>query len=258
MKTGHRFIRLSGGTVHVRLSGGGRPLLMLHSNGLSWHESAAVIERLEADHEVIAWDMPGQGDSDPIPWDLSIDDYADTAAELLTELEVEPALVVGTSVGAFIAMSLARRRPDLVAGLCLIEFQFAGPAWFAANWETVERLFAVPTMSRDAVDGRLVHPSTDALFARWNIDRNKAGSRSMMGVMRAIGRYDVAEAVRAIETPVVAVFGNSGPTAANASAVEACLDGRGRVELVADAGHFVSIDQPGDLARIVRGLSMEL
>ncbi|MFE7439441.1 alpha/beta fold hydrolase [Streptomyces chartreusis] len=255
MNVGQRFVTTDAGAVHVRISGSGTPVLVLHSNGLSWHESVDLIAEIESEHRVIAWDMPGQGDSDPVPWDLSIDDYAAAAAQVLDELVDEPVVVVGTSVGAFIGMSLARRRPDLVAGLCLVEFQFGGASWFAEHWEAVEQLFAVPTMSREAVQARLSRPCTDARFARWNIDRNKAGSRSMLGVMWAIRRFDVVTAVRELEHPVIAVFGSAGPTVGNASAVEQSLGVAGQVALVEGAGHFVGIDQPSRLATIVRRLA---
>jgi pimeloyl-ACP methyl ester carboxylesterase len=51
---------------HVR-AGSGEPLLLLHSLGGSLVQWAPVLDRLAAEREVIAIDLPGFGDSPPLP-----------------------------------------------------------------------------------------------------------------------------------------------------------------------------------------------
>ncbi|WP_329343622.1 alpha/beta hydrolase [Streptomyces sp. NBC_01352] len=245
------FVETSLGTVHVRRGGDGPPLMLLHSNGLSWREFEASMEHLARRFHVVAWDMPGQGDSDPVPWDTPIDGYADAASEVIDDLGLDRPFVAGCSVGGFIAASLAARRGEQLAGAFLVEFQFGGEQWFARNWATVETLFAVPTMTPDQVQARLVQPAAEGVAHRWNIDRNKAGARSMMGVMWAIRRYDIRAALEGATVPVDALFGDASPTVAYSAAVTEALGIRGRVQVVPGAGHFVSIDQPDVFADAV-------
>ncbi|MFJ9381226.1 alpha/beta fold hydrolase [Streptomyces sp. NPDC101455] len=245
---GSHFVDTSLGAVHVRRGGQGPPLVLLHSNGLSWREFESPMQRLAGNFDVVAWDMPGQGDSDPVTWDTPIEGYADVVSELIDYLGLERPFVVGCSVGAFIAASLAARRGERLAGVVLAEFQFGGADWFARNWGTVEALFAVPTMTPDQVQARLVRPASDGVADRWNIDRNKAGARSMMGVMWAIRRFDIRAALHSATVPVAAVFGDAGPTVASVAAVTEALGRRGSAAIVPGAGHFVSIDQPGAFA----------
>ncbi|QSE90659.1 alpha/beta hydrolase [Rhodococcus pseudokoreensis] len=249
------FVKTSLGDVHFRRGGEGPPLVLLHSNGLSWHEFEMSLQPLAERFDVIAWDMPGQGDSSPVSWDTSIDSYADAVSELITELGIRRPLVAGCSVGAFIAVSLASRRPEQLAGLVLAEFQTGGAEWFARNWDTVEALFGVPSMSFDQVQARLARPVGDDVAQRWNIDRNKAGSRSMMGVMWAIRRFDIMTALESLEVPVVALFGDAGPTIANAGAVEQVLGRQASIHTVPGAGHFVSVDQPDRFTKSVIDLA---
>ena len=246
------FVDTSLGKVHVRRGGEGPPLLLLHSNGLSWHEFESPMKQLAHRFDVVAWDMPGQGDSAPVSWDTPIDAYADGVAELIQDLGLRRPVVAGCSVGAFIAASLAARRGGELAGAVLVEFQFGGEDWFARNWDAVETLFAVPAMTADQVQARLAQRAAAGIARRWNIDRHKAGARSMMGVMWAIRRFDIHSALERASVPVAALFGDAGPTVVHLTAVTEALRDRGAVDVVPGAGHYVSVDQPGAFAdRIV-------
>jgi 3-oxoadipate enol-lactonase len=250
-----RFVETPRGRIHYRRAGSGPPLLLLHSNGMSWHEFGAVIPMLVDDFDVIAWDMPGQGDSDPIPWRSSVVDLADLAHYLILALRLERTMVAGSSAGACIASSLAVRYPEDILAIALLEFQFGGPTWFAEHWALVEAMFSTPTMTREAVQNRLVTRLDDHTLARWNIDRNKAGSRGMLGVMWALREYDIAGALDSLKVPTLAVFGSQGPTAESAGAMSDRVAHRIETETISRCGHFPGYDRPDALADILRGLS---
>lgn len=249
-----RFVETPRGRIHYRRAGSGPPLLLLHSNGMSWHEFGAVLPMLVDDFDVIAWDMPGQGDSDPIPWRSSVADLADLAHHLIIALRLEKPMVVGSSVGACIASSLGVRYSESIRAIALLEFQIGGPAWFAEHWPLVEAMFSTPTMTREAVQNRLVTTLDDRTLARWNIDRNKAGSRGMLGVMWALREYDIAGVLDSLELPTVAVFGSQGPTVQSAGAMSGRDTRRIEIETISRCGHFPGFDRPDALADILRGL----
>jgi pimeloyl-ACP methyl ester carboxylesterase len=246
-----RFVSTSVGAVYVRRAGQGPPLVLLHSNGHSWHEFHEAIAPLAERFTVYAWDMPGQGDSDRVHPRTSIQGYADVLAEVLDELGLERAAVVGCSVGAFIAAELATRRPQRVSGVALVEFAFRDPEWWRRSWGDVCRLFSVAIQSPAEIDARLEREVDDALVARWNRDRSFAGVRHMVGVMWAIRSFDMASALRSLPVPALVVFGGSGPTLECRPAVEEVLCAGARIEVLAGAGHFVTIDQPDAFAALV-------
>jgi len=240
--------------IHYRRAGSGPPLLLLHSNGMSWHEFAAVMPMLAEEFDVIAWDMPGQGDSDPIPWRTGVADLAGLAHALIIALELERPMVAGSSVGACIALSLGVQHTADIRALALVEAQFGGPAWFAAHWPLVEAMFSTPTMTREAVRNRLVSGLDDHTFARWNMDRNKAGSRAMLGVMWALREYNIVGALDSLQVPTVAVFGSHGPAAESARAMSVRAGHRIETETISRCGHFPGYDRPDALADVLRRL----
>jgi 3-oxoadipate enol-lactonase len=238
------YVDTAAGAVHVRRFGAGPPVVLLHSNGHSWHEFTDAIDTLAPRFHVHAWDMPGQGESDPAHPRTSIPGYAAVLLEMLDALELHRPLLVGCSIGAFIAADLAMRHPGRAAGVGLVEFAFRDPAWWRAAWSGVCDLFNVATQSPEQIAARLIREPDQALVERWNQDRNVAGVRHLIGVMWAIRQYDMASAISSLEVPILVVFGDSGPTLECRPALERVLPESARIEVIAQAGHFVSIDQP--------------
>lgn len=93
---------------HVR-RGGGRPLLLLHGLGGSWREWAPVLDKLAAEREVIAVDLPGFGETPPLLGKVSIETLADAVTRFLEEQGLVGVDVAGGSMGARLALELARR-----------------------------------------------------------------------------------------------------------------------------------------------------
>jgi len=228
--------------IHAVRTGRGQPLVLLHGNGQSWHEFAHVLPAFAESFDVIAIDMPGQGDSVRQDTQLSIEAHAKQIGDFLRTLGIQKAIIAGNSIGAFIAANLAADSA-LVARAVLIEAQFRSRDWWLAAWPMVEQLFAIPTQSREQVQARRIGPVSDGEFARWNIDRNKAGTWSLLHAMAAIRDHDFAESLARVEVPTLLMFGTKGPAIEAADALQAAIPHAARVD-VEYAGHFIVADQP--------------
>jgi pimeloyl-ACP methyl ester carboxylesterase len=126
----------NGVDLYYEVHGEGPPVLGIHgspSSALLW-EDAAV--RLGRHSRCIVYDRRGyfrSERSDPFEA-VDLTDHVQDAAALLVALSATPAAVIGRSTGGVIALELARRHPDKVAALVLLE-----PAVFsldprAASW----------------------------------------------------------------------------------------------------------------------------
>jgi len=227
--------------------GQGQPLVLLHGNGQSWHEFEHVLAEFTQHFDVIAIDIAGQGDSLYRDTALSIEDHAAEVTALLRAEGISGAVVAGNSVGAFIASVLAQDT-TLVSRVVLIEAQFRTRDWWLAAWPVVEMLFAIPTQSREQVQARREATVTDAEFARWNIDRNKAGTWSLLHGMQAIREHDFAGSLAKVKMPALLLFGEKGPAIEAGDALQAAIAHAARI-VVEGAGHFVVADQPGAFVR---------
>src|ERR1700678_4099724 len=116
------FIDVAGARLHVVERGEGPSILMLHGlAGQLGDFTYALVELLAAQYRVVAVDRPGSGYSVRIPGaSAALGAQADVLAALIDTLQLGRPLVVGHSLGGAVALALAQRHPEQVAGLALL------------------------------------------------------------------------------------------------------------------------------------------
>jgi pimeloyl-ACP methyl ester carboxylesterase len=94
-------------------------MVLLHGIGHRWQGWTPVLDSLARDHDVLALDLPGFGDSPPAPEGVALVDYLpDRIEAAMDELGWDKAHLVGNSLGGWISFELAKRGRALsVTGL---------------------------------------------------------------------------------------------------------------------------------------------
>lgn len=98
----------------------GPAVIMLHGTSDSSFSFSRVLPLMPAHLRVIAVDQRGHGNSDHPAFGYSMDAFASDLLALMDALRIDRAIVVGHSMGSFIARSAAERAPDRIARLVLI------------------------------------------------------------------------------------------------------------------------------------------
>jgi pimeloyl-ACP methyl ester carboxylesterase len=98
-------------TLNYHRQGTGEPLLLAHGIGSRWQMWLPVLERLAAERDVIAVDLPGFGASPPSPPSTppGIPSLTDALESFLDDLGIDTAHVGGNSLGGSAALELAKR-----------------------------------------------------------------------------------------------------------------------------------------------------
>ncbi|MFC5751479.1 alpha/beta fold hydrolase [Actinomadura rugatobispora] len=91
--------------------GDGPPLVLLHGIGHRLQGWRPVMDRLAGERDVIALDLPGFGDSPPLPpgTPYTVDATIDVLADLFERLGVERPHIAGNSLGGLFALEAADR-----------------------------------------------------------------------------------------------------------------------------------------------------
>ncbi len=97
------------------------PLILLHgscSNSAFWFEEISILSNM---FHVLAVDIIGEaGNSEEKRLDINQDGYADWLKEVLDALSIEKAIVMGNSLGGWMALKFSVKYPDCVSKLILI------------------------------------------------------------------------------------------------------------------------------------------
>jgi len=209
--------------VDIGDQGDDRPMVFIHGLSGQWQNWLENIPRFAESRRVVALDLPGFGLSEePQAW-ISIELYGRVAAEVCERLDLAPAVVVGNSMGGFVAAELAIARPELVERLMLLssagvsQMDAAKSPVLAAG--KVAGLLATSNVAQMRMTARrptlrhwvmsLVcrHPSrikADVMFEGLMKGANKPGFEA---ALRACLDYDFRERVPEIGCPTLVVWG---------------------------------------------------
>jgi lipase len=116
--------RVSGDGVELAFGywpGRSAPVVGIHGLTASYLTFVGIAERLAGRRSLLAFDLRGRGDSEKPDGPYGMAQHARDVAAAMRTLGLGPSIVVGHSMGAFVATALAVEAPELVAGLIMID-----------------------------------------------------------------------------------------------------------------------------------------
>lgn len=208
--------------VHDR-RGEGPPLVLIHGIGARRGAWDPVVDRLAGERETFAIDLPGFGDSPPLPNldALSIDRYVDAVEQFFADAGLSRPHVAGNSMGGGIALELARRGAVAsAAALSPIGFwSGAESQWSRALLRAsrlgakragglLERVVASPAGRVAALGAFYGHPAAlDAKVAQEDL-RMLGSAPAFDATLPALGRYHFADGAALDGIPVTVGWGS--------------------------------------------------
>lgn len=131
--------------LFVQVQGQGEPLLLVHGFPLDHSMWQGQIAEFAKDHQVIAPDLRGFGQSDPSSVPLTMQQHADDLAQLLSVLNItKPVTLCGLSMGGYIAWQFCVRHLPQVARLIAADTKAAAdsPDAAAGRYKTAKSVLA--------------------------------------------------------------------------------------------------------------------
>jgi 3-oxoadipate enol-lactonase len=246
-------IRIRNCSYYFEMYGQGPETIVL-AHGLLWSGEMfhKQVRHFKEKYRIIVYDHRGQGRSEVTPRGYDMDELYKDAVALIEALELGPVHFGGLSMGGFIGLRIAARRPDLLRSLILMETSAqAEPNIFKYGiLNMLVKLFGVasvagPVMKIMFGEAFLNDPSRKEERETWrsNLLKNKKTIvRAVEGVLR---RKGVEAELQNIQCPTLILVGtdDKATTPEKAEFLNSNIS-NSKLVYVQDAGHTACIEAP--------------
>jgi pimeloyl-ACP methyl ester carboxylesterase len=240
--------------ARIREMGTGAPVILVHGYPLDGAMWSGVARALMSRFRVLKPDLPGRGDS-PAASSGRMEDYADFLAAILAAL-AQPAGLAGFSMGGYAALALARRRPEHLAALALVDTRAqaddeAGRAKRDESIATVRSSGVAPIA--DTMIPKLLSPASagnrDLVDRVRRIMLRQKPETVEADLMALRDRSDSRAALPGIGIPTLVVVGAEDALTppADSEAMASAIPGA-RLTTIPGAGHLAPMERPGAVA----------
>jgi pimeloyl-ACP methyl ester carboxylesterase len=232
-------------------------LLLLHAFPLDASMWEPQTGTLGTEVPAVAPNVPGFGGTDLPSKVTSMDAAADRAADALDEAGVERAVVVGISMGGYVALAFWRRHRDRVAGLVLANTRAGADdeAGRARRMALADRLLAEGSGFLVAEPGPLL--TADAPPELWATVREIVAAQPAeaiaAGSLGMAERPDSTPDLAGIDVPTLVVT-SSGDTLIPAAATTPMADQipGARLHVIEGAGHLTNLQATDEFNGLLR------
>ena len=239
----------------------GVPVVMLHGVTDSWRSFEPVLPHLPDDIRAIAVTQRGHGDAPKPDSGYLIEDLAGDVLDLMDELEIERAILVGHSMGSWVARQIAIDHPERVLGLVLagaFQASLVGDPEVAA---TMKGLADVPDPVPDEVArafqlSTLASPIAPELLDTFVAESLKLPPQAWRELFLGFAELDQPDGAEELRMPALLVWGDRDafiPRGVQDTLLETLPEAR--LEVYEGAGHALHWEQPDRFAADVGAFS---
>ena len=187
-------IKAMGDGVKIQLAewgGHGRAILCIHGITANCRCWDVVASSLSPDFRVLAMDLRGRGHSDKPASGYSVEQHCRDILSLLDDLKITRPVIMGHSLGAFIALAFAAMYPDSVDRVILVD------GGGDLSKEQLEKVFAAIKPALDRL-GK-IFPSAEAYM---EIMRTAPYFQPWSSAIETYCRYEIIEVAGGVQTNI--------------------------------------------------------
>ena len=262
-----RRVTVNGVSLAVDVAGDGPAVLFVHGYPLDrtlWRHQVEHLDRVQR----IAPDLRGMGKSDAPDLGYSMATYADDLLALLDALGRGPVVLVGLSMGGYVCFELLRRARERVKGLVLVDTRAE-----ADSSEGRRKRDAAAQLAREqgaaAIAAQMLPQlfaaeTADAVGGPWREVERMIGATPVPGIVGALtamrDRPDSSSLlVTLADIPSLVLVGEDDRITPPATARHmAELLPKGRLRVIAGAGHLAPLERPEEVTRALAAFLDEI
>ena len=247
--------------------GTGLPLVFLHAFPLNRTMWADQEKALSTQFRVITIDLRGHGESDAPLWHYSLDQAADDVCGLMDHLSIRQPILVGLSMGGYIALAFYRKYAERVKGLVLADTRAQADTEDGkrARFEMAQTAYKQgPSAIADIMIPKLLSPGTIQTRpelvqrVRGMIEGNQV-SGIAGDLMAMAARPDSTPLLQRISCPTQIIVGELDvPTPPADARLMSEKIPNARLAVIPGAGHLSNLEQPELFNESIRSFGSNL
>lgn len=230
-------------------------VLLLHAfpvNSKMWEPQ---FEKLQDENiPFLAFDYPGFGRSPDWNESSSMNDFAEKAFSAIYHLNLEKVVVVGLSMGGYVALALYRNHPDIFSGLVLADTRSTADSEEGRQrrFKLIDEIKADPSMN-GLIQMHLekfftpeTHQNMPELITLAESFMKEASSQGVIHALQAMaGRQDSTELLKKMDFPVLVIVGEKDSlTSVDDAQTMADQLQKGELAIIPNAAHLSNLERP--------------
>ena len=250
---------VNGTELAYDLSGAGRPVVLIHGWSMSRQLWKHQIAPLQANHQVLRYDLRGHGESGKPAGALRLEDHVEDLHQLLAHMGWEKATLVGWSMGATVAGAFAAHYPAQVEKLVMVEatpilvalpdFPYGLPAE-AAQGFIGGLMQDYGATVRAFVENML--PDGDAAIKDWVWAETQKTSGPIAAEALGVGAVDTRATMQSINTPTFLIHSSHDAVCPPEAGRWLAQNITGaRLHMIEGAGHCPFLTQPENFNQVL-------
>ena len=232
-------------------------IVFLHGAFASAESFQFQLREFSGDYRLFAPDLPGHGQSAGMTEPHTVEGYASILRELYSRWQIERAVIVGHSMGGFVAQEMALSHPDSVEALVLVDTSYG----IATNWwdslmsgiaHWYMSVTKPPALVRTFANEQGKHNDVTRAYLYSAMERYLTDKEQMMAIWHAVETFSSVERLADILAPTLVVSPTLSAQAAGLARRMEYTIPRARRVIIPDAGHMVMMDNPAGFNRVLR------
>jgi len=129
-------LKVNNAAISIKEAGSGPDMILIHGRTLSKEAMDSLFEYYKNQYHVISYDVRGHGKTQS-RGEFSLDDLSDDLVKLIGAYQLKKPVVIGFSMGSYIALRTAERYPEMFSGIVLIGTRGARTS---SNWQVTDEV----------------------------------------------------------------------------------------------------------------------
>ncbi len=238
--------------IHYTEHGNGNVLVLLHGYIESANIWEAFTNKLDKHFRVICIDLPGHGKSDTSAKQHTMEFMADCISEVLNSLNINSCVLIGHSMGGYVALEFLRKYSSKLAGFCLFH-----SLPFADTEEKKQNRLREIELIKSGKKQLLLENHYPKIFAKQNVElfsdfitvlKSEAKNISDAGIIKALegmkNRSDLSEMLANSTVKFLYIIGKFDNFIPQSILEKIKFPAHTQILLLENSGHIGFIEEP--------------